>query len=119
MTVSVITETIMVTSISAAELAALVALGSVDIVDVRGDEEFAGGHIEGSRSIPLETLRSDPDLHLVRGVTLVFVCAKGIRSLAAAKLADRFGYDAVTLDGGTRSWHEAGFTLAPLDALAA
>jgi rhodanese-related sulfurtransferase len=43
---------------------------------------------------------------------LVFICAKGVRSLAAAKLADRFGYDRVyNLEGGTKEWARSGLDL--------
>jgi rhodanese-related sulfurtransferase len=40
------------------------------------------------------------------------VCAKGARSLTAAKLAERFGYAQIySLDGGTREWARAGYQL--------
>lgn len=114
MTVSVITENIMVTSINAAELADLVA-GGADVIDVREHLEYAVGHIAGSRVVPLETLRADPDAVLERGRPVVFICAKGVRSLAAAKLADRFGYENIySLEGGTKEWARGGLPLASI-----
>ena len=111
MTVSVITEIIMVTTISAAELADLVA-GGADLIDVRDEKDYEVGHIEGSRVVPFETFRADPDAVLARGRALVFICAKGVRSVAAAKLADRFGYENIyTLDGGTKEWVASGLPL--------
>jgi rhodanese-related sulfurtransferase len=111
MTVSVITETIMVTSISTAELAAIAATGA-DLIDVREQHDWDAGHIAGSRVVPLETLRADPDAVLARGRAIVFICAKGVRSLAAAKLADRFGYEHVySLEGGTKGWALEGLPL--------
>jgi rhodanese-related sulfurtransferase len=120
MAVSVITES-MVVSVTATELAALVSIHPVDLIDVRDHDEWAAGHIDGARPLPLEVLRADPDAVLARGVALVFVCAKGIRSMQAAKLADRFGYDRVyTLEGGTKQWALAGRPLvAPVHAAAA
>jgi rhodanese-related sulfurtransferase len=114
MTVSVITENIMVTPITATELADLMGRDGVVLIDVRDHAEWESGHLAGSRCIPLETLREDPDRHLTHGTTIVFVCKKGVRSIAAAKLADRFGYEKVyNLEGGTLEWSRVGY---PLDA---
>ena len=67
-----------------------------------------------------ETLRADPEVFLARGSTIVFVCAKGVRSLAAAKLADRFGYENVfTLDGGIKEWARVGMAVTVADRVAA
>jgi rhodanese-related sulfurtransferase len=110
----------MVTTVSATELADLIAKGNVDIVDVRDVAEWESGHLEGSRCIPLETLREDPEQHLSHGKTLVFVCKKGVRSIAAAKLADRFGYATVhNLDGGTLEWSRVGYPLVVAERAAA
>ncbi|HEX4449894.1 MAG TPA: rhodanese-like domain-containing protein [Kofleriaceae bacterium] len=105
----------MITTITPAELAAMVAAapGTLDIVDVRDPEEWITGHVPGARLIPLAELRSDPDAHLDRAKPVVFVCSKGVRSLQASKLADRFGYEPIyNLDGGTKGWASAGFELA-------
>src|SRR4051794_30164107 len=45
-----------VEAIDRAELVARLARGDVVLVDVRPAEEFAAGHIEGARSIPIEEL---------------------------------------------------------------
>lgn len=67
----------------------------------------------GGRLVPLDLLRADPDAVLVHGTPIVFVCAKGVRSMQAAKLAERFGYATIyNLDGGTKEWARAGLPLA-------
>ena len=102
----------MVIPVTSPELAALVATTTVDLIDVRDPSEYAEGHLPGARLVPLDVLRRDPDAALVRGSTIVFVCAKGVRSLAAAKLAERFDYDHVyNLEGGTKEWARLGFEL--------
>lgn len=112
MAASVITET-MVHTITPAQLAELLTTEAVDLIDVRDGAEYDAGHIDGARLVPLEQFRADPDAVLVRGTTIVFVCAKGVRSLQAAKLAERFGYDRVyNLDGGTKEWARVGLPLA-------
>lgn len=104
----------MVVSISPEELHTLVAeSGSIELIDVRNPDEWDTGHIPGARLVPLEQFRSDPDAVLSRGTTLVFICAKGVRSMQAAKLAERFGYDNIyNLDGGTKEWARRGLALA-------
>jgi adenylyltransferase/sulfurtransferase len=109
MTVSVITENTMIATVTPAELAALRSNEDVDLVDVRELAEWDTGHIAGARLVPLAVLRADPEAALVRGRSIVFICAKGVRSLAAAKLAERFGYDRLyNLEGGTKAWGAEG-----------
>jgi len=102
----------MVQTIDAAELADFVCrddLGPIELIDVRDPIEWEAGHIAGSRCLPLETLREDPDRFLSHTATLVFVCKKGVRSLAAAKLAERFGYARIyNLEGGVIDWARVG-----------
>jgi rhodanese-related sulfurtransferase len=108
----------MVHTVTSNELAKLVSdrgpERTWDLIDVRDPEEWETGHLEGARLVPLETLRADPDAALAgsRDATIVFICARGVRSLAAAKLAERFGYEHVyNLEGGTKEWVRTGLTL--------
>ena len=111
MAASVITES-MVHAINPGELAELVATQSVDLIDVREQSEWDTGHIEGARLVPLAQFRADPDAVLVHGRTVVFICAKGVRSMTAAKLAERFGYEQLyNLEGGTKEWARVGLPL--------
>jgi rhodanese-related sulfurtransferase len=119
MAVSVITEITMIVAITPAELVELKSREDVDMIDVRELAEWDAGHVPGARLVPLAQLRADPEAALVRGRAMVFICAKGVRSLAAAKLAERFGFDRLyNLDGGTKSWSAAGLPLL-LDSRAA
>lgn len=102
----------MVVNISPTKLGDLLAQANTHLIDVRDDGEWASGHIDGARSVPLEQLRADPDRELPAGATLVFVCAKGVRSMTAAKLAERLGHARVySVEGGTNAWARAGFPL--------
>lgn len=71
------------------------------LLDVRTREEYAAGHIGGSRNLPLELLpaaapRELPD----RGAPLYVYCRSGGRSRRAAALLKRMGYTNVTDIGG-------------------
>ena len=102
----------MVQTVTPAHLAELASSQMIDLVDVRDPDEWQAGHIAGARLVPLERLRADPDAALARDMATVFICAKGVRSLQAAKLADRFGYQRVYhLEGGVKAWARAGQSL--------
>jgi rhodanese-related sulfurtransferase len=102
----------MVHAITPTDLAQLVATTDVDLIDVREQSEWDAGHIEGARLVPLAQFRADPDAVLVRGRTIVFICAKGVRSMTAAKLAERFGYENLyNLEGGTKEWARVGLPI--------
>jgi len=83
----------------------------VDVVDVRDEKEWTSGHIAQARLVPLDQLRADPERNLKRD-SIIFVCAKGVRSLTAAKLAERLGFSKLyNLEGGTAGWAKAGLPL--------
>ncbi len=64
------------------------------VVDVRTPSEYRGGHVAGSKNIPLDTLESA--LHtLPTDRPVVFCCASGARSGAATKLAVGRGLQAI------------------------
>jgi len=101
----------MVETLSPADVAELLSTRDVDVVDVRDEHEWSAGHIAGSRVIPLDTLRTDAEA-MLGTKPLLFVCARGVRSLSAAKLAERLGFAQVyNLDGGTSAWARAGLPL--------
>ncbi len=86
------------------ELEALIAAADVDVVDVREPNEWATGHIPVARHVPLATVKANPAAALPRD-NVVFVCAKGGRSAAAAEVAEKHGLKEVySLDGGTHAW---------------
>ena len=94
----------MIRSLGPREAEALIAAGGVDIVDVREPSEWAQGHVPGARLIPLATLAADLKAAGL-GQKVLFVCAKGGRSLAAAELAAAQGVAEVfSLEGGTAGW---------------
>jgi rhodanese-related sulfurtransferase len=98
-------------SISPIEARKLISDGVVDVVDVRAAREWSGGHVPGARFVPLEQLRACPNASLHRDGVL-FVCAAGIRSQTAARIAAAAGLkELYNLSGGTRGWVKAGLPL--------
>ena len=89
----------------------LISRGEVEVIDVREPSEWSGGHIAGARLVPLNLLRSNPKTVLVRD-GLLFVCAAGVRSQTAARIAASLGLQRLyNLAGGTRAWTKAGLAL--------
>jgi rhodanese-related sulfurtransferase len=98
-----------VETIGRAELLARLREGDVVVVDVRPEEEFAAGHIEGVRSIPLEELERrlgelPPDQEIVAYCRGPF-CAYAHE--AVRKLNDA-GRRARRLEQGWPEWRRAG-----------
>ena len=84
----------------------------VTIVDVRGSEEFATGHLPGAKSIPRGHLEARiesaaPD----RSAELILYCASGNRSAYAARtLQEDLGYEHVrSMTGGITLWKDRGY----------
>ena len=98
-----------ITHLTAAEVKAGLADGSLLLVDVREPNEIAAERIPGAQCLPLSTF--DPAaLPDPQGKRLVFSCRSGQRSQRAAALAQAAGlpYEA-HMKGGILAWKEAGF----------
>lgn len=85
------------------------------VIDVRGPDEFAAGHIDGAINIPLDQLseRTDEIPTESEVVTYCNMHHKGTsRSEQAALLLRLRGRSAAALDDGFPGWRSAGFPVA-------
>lgn len=85
----------------AVDYAALLARGAL-LLDVRGPDEFLGGHIEGARNIPLQTLPTRLS-GLGKDLPIITCCASGARSATAKRILEAAGFPEVHNGGGWRS----------------
>jgi adenylyltransferase/sulfurtransferase len=94
----------------------LMSRGEVDVVDVREPAEWEKGHVPGARLVPLAQVRANPTKHLPEA-SVLFICAGGVRSQTAARIAFDHGITPVySVIGGTASWVKAGLPVTtPLD----
>ena len=74
-----------------------IAKGAI-IIDVRSPGEFAGGHIKGSRNIPLNEISTKIDEIKNQNKPVITCCASGMRSSQATSILKQNGIDA--LNGG-------------------
>jgi molybdopterin/thiamine biosynthesis adenylyltransferase/rhodanese-related sulfurtransferase len=90
------------------ELAQELKLASDDrllLVDVRETYEWEAGRLPGSVHIPLGTLPQRAG-EIPAGVTPVFICAAGGRSMAACRFLAAQGRSVVNLAGGVSAWSQ-------------
>lgn len=80
------------------------------LLDVREQDEWDAGHIDGSQHIPLGELGERLD-EVPRDRTVVAVCRTGSRSDRAARGLQQLGFTAHNLDGGVTAWTRAGLPL--------
>jgi rhodanese-related sulfurtransferase len=79
----------------------------VQLLDVREDDEWAAGRIDGAHHIPLGQLSARVD-ELDRERPVVTVCRSGGRAGKATEFLTQAGWDAQTMDGGMTQWANAG-----------
>lgn len=89
--------------VSGSEARALVADGAL-LVDVRSPGEFAGGHIEGARSIPIQELSGRMNELGDKTGQIVLYCQSGGRSAMAKRLLESNGFSNVHDMGGIGHW---------------
>ena len=91
-------------SVGAEEARKLIATpGSVQVIDVRAEEEFGEGHIAGANNVDpddLDAARED----LAEDTPVIVVCADGKRSAEVAEKLRDDGYNAASIKGGMSSW---------------
>jgi rhodanese-related sulfurtransferase len=94
-------------SVNAAELNEKLKNGKSSlVVDVRQPEEYAAGHIAGSKLIPLGDLSKRLN-ELPKDREIICVCASGSRSQSATKFLIDAGYNAFNMQGGMFMWQRA------------
>ena len=85
-------------------------LPQLQLVDVRDQDEWDAGHIDGAVHVP-EYQLSERVEELDRSRPVVTVCRAGTRSDEAAEWLRGQGFRAESLDGGMLSWKWAGFPI--------
>jgi rhodanese-related sulfurtransferase len=98
-----------VTVLSVTEAVMLMSRKSALVLDVREPDEFAQGHLQGARNIPLSQLDARlKELEKYREKPVMVVCERGGRATKAAKLLKAQQFTALhVLKGGMQAWLEA------------
>lgn len=101
------------TSVSTVEATRLINTRNANIIDVRSSDEFAGGHIVGSRNIPSEDLpKRLAEVGKNRSNPVIVADANGRGAAAICAMLRKEGFvEAVALQGGVSAWRDAGMPL--------
>jgi hydroxyacylglutathione hydrolase len=94
----------------------------LQVLDVREDDEWDEGHIEGAHFMPYTSMAQQLDippqidkLAITTDQSIAVTCATGKRSSTAISLLKRHGYKHLyNVTGGMEAWEKAGFKM--LDA---
>jgi phage shock protein E len=84
------------------------------LVDVRSQEEWNKGHLEGAIFLPVDSLRKDVDPKMLakklpKDKILYTFCVVGMRAKAAATKLEKYGYTVRALKPGYDELVKAGF----------
>ena len=82
----------------------LSADGSIYLIDVRTDDEYASGHIPGSIHLPLHRIENVLEAVPDKDARVFVYCLSGARSHQACIQLARLGYSDVTNIGGIAQW---------------
>lgn len=84
---------------------ALVSEQGALLLDVRTPEEFAQGHVEGARNLPVQELEAQlASLSGKKDQPIVVYCRSGHRSSRAAKILQGAGFTSVHDLGAMSNW---------------
>ena len=89
----------------------MLADDSVQLIDVRNQDEWDAGHVPGATLIPVDDLFNRMD-ELDGDKKLLFICAMGVRSALACEMAAAFEYtNLYNIEGGTGAWADDGYPI--------
>jgi len=74
------------------------------LLDVRTAEEYRGGHIPGSKNVPLQSIDKIASVAENKDTVLFVYCYSGARSRQAAGILQRMGYTNVNNIGGIAAY---------------
>ncbi len=107
-------QTNVIESIPASELASRLKNAELALIDVRKPAEFAAGHAEIAKNIPLEYINEHMS-QLDKNKTLYIHCAGGYRSMIAASILKARGYEhLVNIEGGYKDIAQTDITCTNL-----
>ena len=78
------------------------------MVDVRSSEEYNEKHIDGSLSLPVDSINEESAKNIFnnKNAIIIVYCKSGVRSSEAASKLDNLGYKNVYNLGAMSNWKE-------------
>lgn len=95
--------------VSVQDLAQVIGSQSTDyvVLDVRTQEEFDTGHINGAVLIPVQIIETQVDKikELYGEKDIYIICRSGRRSMVAAGILEPYGLRIFNVQGGMNAWN--------------
>ena len=93
----------------------IAAPDSIQLLDVRSEEEYEEGHLPGATLINIQdsTFLNQVEKQLVKEKPIAVYCRSGRRSANAASKLVKAGYTVINLDGGIIAWRKQGKLVFP------
>jgi rhodanese-related sulfurtransferase len=88
------------------------------VLDVREDDEWAAGHVEGALHVPISDFVArfgEVTEAVAEGGRAYVMCRVGGRSAQVTQYLVQQGIDAVNIDGGMQAWASAGRPMVTQD----
>lgn len=79
-------------------------LGKINLIDIREDYEFKGGHLPSAKNIPMRTVISQHEKYFNKSKEYYIICQSGARSSRICKFLSEQGYKVINVSGGTGSY---------------
>ena len=99
-------------SVDADEFEKTISRDGVQLLDVRTEAEFSEGHIASNKVKNIDYRQPDfieqADGELDKGRPVAVYCRSGRRSMDAARLLAKRGFEVINLKGGILEWQEKG-----------
>ena len=101
-------DTLAFRTVSVEEFEKIIADDNVIRLDVRSEEEYEKGHIEGTINIDVlkPTFKKTAIEKLDKKKVIALYCRSGKRSKTAAGMLAKSGFTVIELDGGFNAWME-------------
>ncbi|SOC16512.1 rhodanese-like domain-containing protein [Pseudobutyrivibrio ruminis] len=87
-----------------AEVEAMKSIENAVLLDVRTEEEYLGGHIPGSKNVPVERIEKVVDVITDKNIPVYVYCLRGSRSASAVSAMEKMGYTNAKSIGGIASY---------------
>ena len=88
---------------TSAEISEIIKNKNITIIDVRTDEEYKTGHVEGAINIPYDEI--EKKVNYDKDQAIAVYCRTGVRSSEAAKTLEKMGYTKIYDLGGIENFN--------------
>lgn len=77
---------------------------NVNIIDIRGIENYNNGHIDNAINIPYNELLINPEKYIVKNKAYYIYCQRGAKSVKLCQVLRSKGYNTINILGGYQAW---------------